>query len=192
MRAALPALLATVAAIGVATSARGDAGPPPSIRFLREAIANTDKALDRLGAEALKDPRLAKVEKYLSWTLPEDFRNPRRDVTVKDLFGWMVDEAAPMELRETAKKALMSVPQRMNDPDLEYSGSGRSKRAAFSRSSLVPLLTSKASEFIRMAAAELLDSYWKPNDSDIKRYNPRDDKTWGPARTAWNKFLAGK
>ncbi len=191
MRLSLLTVLSAAAVLAVAASARGDAGGPPSHRVLREALESAQTRLNRIVAEAQKDPRLAKVEKYLSWTKDEDFRNPRRDVFVKDLFGWMVDETAPMDLREAAKKALMSVTHRMFDPDLAY-GDGRSKRAAFSRSSLVPLVTSRASEFIRMAAAEILDSYWRPNDPDIKRYNPRDEKTWGSARAAWLKWLAGK
>ncbi len=152
-------------------------------------LADAEQRLEALIVKAHEDPRTAKVDKYLSYKTPDDFSNPRREVHVSDLADFMSDKEAPMALREKARDALKSPYHRGLDPDLAIS-EGRSKRVVFSMNRLVPLLQSK-DEVSRTMAADVLDSFWHPNDPDILRYNPRagNEKTWVPAIAAWRRIL---
>jgi hypothetical protein len=167
--------------------------PSRSLAQRRAEVERAEQDLLRLLEQARQDPRMALVERYLSWTRPEDFTNPRREVRVARLLEFVADEEAPMPLRERARDALKSVTQRSLDPDLSIE-EGRSKRASFSRDRLVPLLTrpGEKAEAARAFAAEILESYWHFPDPDIQRYNPRDDATWRRAFEAYRNRLRGK
>jgi hypothetical protein len=133
------------------------------------------------------------VDLYLSWTRAEDFANPRREIRVAKLAEWLADEDAPLELRTRVKDALRSVTQRSLDPDLSMDEQ-RSRRSAFSRDKLVPLLVKAGEKSLvtRRFAAEILDSYWHFPDPDIQRYDPKDETTWRKAAEAYRNRLRGR
>jgi hypothetical protein len=191
------ALLVVAALVGAPAWVGPGAAAAPTRRpkSVAEATGDLERAERRLATlveRAKQDWRMAKVERYLSWSRVEDFTNPRRDVRVVDLVGWMADKDAPAALRERCRDALKSITHRSLDPDLSP-GEGRSKRAQFSVQKLVPLLRS-ADPSSRAFAAEILDSYWHLTDPDIQRYDPRagSERTWGPAISAWTRLLSAR
>ena len=199
MRRALPLLVLLAAApafSGPGAPAAPSAGRFKSAADLERRLQETSERLDRLVAKAHQDPRIVRVERYLSWSTADDFANPKRDVHVTDLIDFIADEDAPIELREMSRDALKSPMHRSLDPDLEYSAS-KSKRGAFSLARVVPLLGSRAKglpggDTSRAFAAEILDAYWHHTQKAIQLYNPKDPATWPPAIAEWKKFLAGR
>ena len=202
MRRALPVLLALAAAPALA----GPGGAPParepppritSVADMERRIADSTARLERLLEKARQDPRMAKVERYLSWSSAQDFQNPRRDVHVSDLLEMVADEEAPKELREKARDALKSPTHKSFDPDVDIASS-HSKRAAFSMARVVPLLGSRpqkpgtSGDMTRAFAAEILDSYWHYTHKAIQLYDPKDPLTWKPAQEEWRKFLSAR
>jgi hypothetical protein len=193
MARALPVLALLLVAVPATFGAPGSARPPRTADERRAKIDEAEKRLIDLVESARQDPRMAKVRRYLSWSKVEDFTNPKRDVSVKDLVEWLKDEDAPQALRDLCRDAMKSVTQRSLDPDLSIE-EGRNKRAALSRDKLVPLLSKAGDkgEATRGYVAEILESYWHFTDADIQRYNPKDDSTWTKAVAAYRKRLAGK
>lgn len=194
MRRALSVGVALALAVVAATGWGAPSTQPPRTAEARRAqIAAAEQRLLQLVDRARQDPRLSKVERYLSWSSEAEFINPKRDVRVVDLVEILRDEAAPLSLRERARDALKSVPHRGLDPDLSVD-EAHSKRAAFSRDRLVPLLVKggDSGEPTRGFAAEILDSYWHFPEQDIRRYNSKDESTWRRCADAYRRKLASK
>jgi hypothetical protein len=167
-------------------------GGPPSKRILKEQLQGLERRLDDLIRLAKQDERMRRIERYMSWNKQEDFAGRRAgDPNVKEFVGYVRDLTVPMEIREAAKKALLWMQARGLDGDIALS-EGR-RRATFSKQALVPILVdAKTDDYARQTAAEVLDSLWHYGDVDVKKYNPRDPRTWNPARNAWLKYLNDK
>ena len=166
---------------------------PQLSKAAHDAQTRFDALLDR----AKKDPRTGEVEAYVAYK-EEDFQSNKRNVRVTNLIAIVGDESAPADLRKRAKEALTSVSARSLDPDLQFTGTGHSKRAAFSSAKVVPLLGPKSSdgsavdETGRRLAAEVLDSLWHWSSKATTSYDPKNSATWRPAQEDWKKYLNTK
>ena len=166
---------------------------PQLTQRVHDAQTRFDALLDR----AKKDPRTGEVEAYLAYK-EEDFASSRRNVRVTNLIAIIGDESAPADLRKRAKDALTSVSARSLDPDLQFTGTGHSKRAAFSLAKVVALLGPKSGdgtpvdEAGRRLAAEVLDSLWHWSSKATTAYDPKNSGTWRAAQEDWKKYLGSK
>src|SRR5262245_22494347 len=171
------ALARIVVAAFVAAAAVSAAGDPPRARSepaRRAAIEGAAARLLALEAKAKADARTARVDAYLALGKAEDFASSRRPHPA-ELVEYMTDDDAPMDLRTRARDALKSMPHRNLDPDLQVLGEGHSRRAAFCREKLVPLLlrAGEKAEMTRTFVAEILASFWYFQDPAILAYDPK-------------------
>jgi hypothetical protein len=194
--AALLLCLAAPALAGPGAGASTE-GRVTTLAGLKQRVRETQTRFDALIERAKQDPRMGAVEAYVAYKA-EDFESPKRNVRAVDLLAIVRDETAPLPLRQRAKEAIASVNARSFDPDLQYTGTGHSKRAAFSAAKLVPLLGGKSAEGLpvddvgRRLAAEILDSLWHMSSKAMDAYDPKNPATWRVAQDDWKKFLQSK
>jgi hypothetical protein len=192
----LPAALLLVLA-APAAAGPGAAAPPVKTTTYAGLVKRVQDAQTRFDALILRskqDPRTGEVEAYLAYK-DEDFQSSKRNVRVTHLVAILADETAPLALRKRAKEAVCSTSARTLDPDIQYTGTGHSKRASFSIAKVVPLLGAKASdgtavdETTRLFASEVLVSLWHYASRATQAYDPKNPATWRPAQDDWRKYL---
>ena len=194
--AALLLCLTAPALAGPGATASAE-GRVTTLSGLKQRIHDTQVRFDALVERAKQDPRTGAVEAYLAYK-SEDFENPKRSVRVANLLAIVGDESAPEALRRKAREAIASVNARSFDPDLQYTGVGHSKRAAFSAAKVVALLGAKSAEGVpvdemgRRLAAEILDSLWHMGNKATEAYDPKNPATWRAAQDGWKTLLQSK
>jgi hypothetical protein len=166
---------------------------PALVQRVREAQVRFDALVER----AKQDPRMGEIEAYVAYK-DDDFASGKRSVRVTNLIAIVADDEAPLALRKKAKDAITGTNARTMDPDLAYTGTGHSKRAAFSTAKVVPLLGAKTGEggavdeTARRFAAEILDSLWHYATKATAAFDPKTPATWRPAQDDWRKYLLTK
>ena len=189
----LLALAAGFAAPGrAAPPAPGTTPPAPQGlddlgRLIQEAAAR----LDRLIAEAGRDPRERLVAEYLSYDT-ERMAKGRGRVTAEELVEWMTDAKAQFSFRESCAKALLRGAKMLGDVDLtqDKKKGSSTNRGYFMYKLVAPLLKKDDRDTRSLALFVLNDLYGRMlSEEDIAAYNLDDKGTWNRAVSAWVNHL---
>ncbi len=183
------AMLAVPAA-GDAPAAAALTGRPVGLKDVQQRLIDLSRSLDRLVAEANRDPRERRIAQYENYSSKE-LESTKRDVRAKDLVEWMVDPNLNFLARQAASKAILDGVRKSADVDLsadEKKGS-MSARAWFFKEYVVEHLKHDDAKS-RKLASDLLNEVWRPGGvADIVTYKVDDSKTWSKARSAWLSLL---
>jgi len=146
--------------------------------------------LEKLVEEARKDPRERLLKQYEKMTQDQYKARRRDDVDADDILEWIFEGEPPMhpDLRNQAVKILVA--RALYDPDLSRERRGsKSPRGKFS-SKIVKFLDAK-DPLSRKFASDLLRGLWD-NAAVGLSFRAGNQDTWGPAISAWKKFLRKK
>lgn len=156
----------------------------------RQRIDALTQQLDALRREAEVDAAQATVNAYRRYSA-ERLANPKDRVTVSHLLDIVRDNDVAIETREAAAQTILSKTATSHDPDLEVGASrGWARpRARFSKR-VLPMLVDPKEEMTRVFANQILLGLWPgAREPEITGCNPRNRKSAGDAKTAWEKNL---
>lgn len=198
-RSSVRTLLGAACLCGVAVVVPSASAAPPSAGGVvagqsaadrRQRIDALTRQLEALRREAEVDAAQATINAYRRYSA-DRLANPKDRITVSHLLDIVRDNDVAIETREAAAQTILSKTAVSHDPDLEVGASkGWARpRARFSKR-VLPMLVDAKEEMTRVFANQILLGLWPgAREPEITGCNPRNRKSAGDAKAAWEKNL---